>query len=70
MTLQKPVIVNQTYYDRCSINNHNKTNLPPHKMMMLGQLVNLLWQIFVKPIIVITMTGNSKLCHSKSRLLW
>jgi len=41
-TLQKPVIVSQTYCDRCSISNHNKYNLPPHKLMMLGQLMNLL----------------------------
>jgi len=52
MTLQKPVIVSQTYYDRCSINSHNKPNSPPHNLTMLGQLVNLLWKTFVKPIIV------------------
>jgi len=42
MTLQKPVIVSQIYYDRCPINNHNKSNLPLHKLTMLGQSVNLL----------------------------
>jgi len=49
MTPQKLVIVSQIYYDGCSINNHSKLR---NKMTMLWHLVNLLWQFFVKPIIV------------------
>jgi len=41
MILQKPVIVNQTYYDRYPIKNDNKCSLPVHKLTMLGQWVDI-----------------------------